>query len=76
MLDTADIVRDRDVTTAILGGYVFDKRAQYGFTVWTSTWAASIVVAGNIGWRFSEGLHWCSGHPVTRCHVSIFHVNR
>ena len=34
----------------ILGGYVFDQRARYSFTVWTSAGAASIVVASNIGW--------------------------
>ena len=32
----------------ILGGYVFDPRARYSFTVWTSAGAASIIVAGNI----------------------------
>ena len=41
----------------ILGGYIFDQRARYSFTVWTSAGAASIVVAGNIGWQFNKALH-------------------
>ena len=40
----------------ILGGYIFDKRLRYSFTVWTSAGAASIVVAGNIGWQFNKDL--------------------
>ena len=40
----------------ILGGYIFDQRLRYSFTVWTSAGAASIVVAGNIGWRFNKAL--------------------
>ena len=35
----------------ILGGYIFDQRARYSFTVWTSAGAASIIVASNIGWH-------------------------
>ena len=38
----------------ILGGYIFDQRAKYSLTVWTSAGAASIVVAGNIGWQFNK----------------------
>src|SRR4029077_5157846 len=37
----------------ILGGYIFDQRARYSFTVWTSAGAASIIVASNIGWPFN-----------------------
>ena len=40
----------------ILGGYIFDPRARYSFTVWTSAGAASIVVASNIGWQFNKAL--------------------
>src|SRR6185436_2548195 len=35
----------------ILGGYMFSKKLQYSMTVWTSAGAASIVIAGNIGYR-------------------------
>ncbi|HEY0727023.1 MAG TPA: hypothetical protein VGD38_03065, partial [Pyrinomonadaceae bacterium] len=37
----------------VFNGYIFDKRARYNLTVWTSAGAASIVVAGNIGWQFN-----------------------
>ena len=56
----------------ILGGYVFDKRLRYSFTVWTSAGAASIIVAGNIGWQFNKALAitgdatWCSLEDVIR----------
>jgi len=59
----------------ILGGYVFDKRAKYSFTVWTSAGAASIVVAGNIGWSFSKALTITGGYtgvPGTRSLVNTF----
>jgi len=59
----------------ILGGYVFDKRALYSFTVWTSAGAASIVVAGNIGWRFSKALTLTAGYtgvPGSRSLVATF----
>jgi hypothetical protein len=54
----------------ILGGYIFDKRLRYSFTVWTSAGASSIVVAGNIGWQFNKHLtahgrlHGCSREPI------------
>ena len=54
----------------ILGGYIFDKRVRYSLTVWTSAGAASIVVAGNIGWQFNKHLtltgrlHGCSREPI------------
>ena len=56
----------------ILGGYVFDQRARYSFTVWTSAGAASIVVASNIGWQFNKALAitaGCTGVPgtIARC---------
>jgi hypothetical protein len=65
----------RDVTTAILGGYIFDKRAQYSFTIRTSAGAASIVVAGNIGWRFSKAFTLTGGYtgvPGSRSLVATF----
>src|SRR5689334_10457952 len=40
----------------IFGGYVFDPRLRYSFTVWTSAAAASIVVASNVGWQFNKAL--------------------
>jgi len=59
----------------ILGGYIFDKRLQYSFTVWTSAGAASIVVAGNIGWRFNKALTLTAGYtgvPGSRSLVGTF----
>uniref|UniRef100_Q025K4 Phosphate-selective porin O and P n=1 Tax=Solibacter usitatus (strain Ellin6076) TaxID=234267 RepID=Q025K4_SOLUE len=59
----------------ILSGYVFDKRALYSVTVWTSAGAASIVVAGNIGWRFNKALTLTGGYtgvPGSRSLVNTF----
>jgi hypothetical protein len=59
----------------IFGGYMFDKRLQYSLTVWTSAGAASIVVAGNIGWRFSKALTLTAGYtgvPGSRSLVNTF----
>ena len=59
----------------ILGGYVFDERARYSFTVWTSAGAASIIVAGNIGWQFSKALAITGGYtgvPGSRSMVATF----
>jgi hypothetical protein len=59
----------------ILGGYVFDPRLRYSFTVWTSAGAASIVVAGNIGWQFSPALTVTGGYtgvPGSRSLVNTF----
>jgi len=59
----------------ILGGYIFDKRLQYSLTVWTSAGAASIVVAGNIGWRFNRALTVTGGYtgvPGSRSLVGTF----
>ena len=59
----------------ILGGYVFDPRARYSFTVWTSAGAASIIVASNIGWRFSNALTITGGYtgiPGSRSLVNTF----
>jgi hypothetical protein len=59
----------------ILGGYVFDQRARYSFTVWTSAGAASIVVASNIGWQFNKALTITGGYtgvPGSRSLVNTF----
>jgi hypothetical protein len=59
----------------ILGGYIFDRRLRYSFTVWTSAGAASIVVASNIGWRFNDGLALTAGYtgvPGSRSLVNTF----
>src|SRR5215204_5811744 len=55
-----EVHRRNDITVNrsmfILGGYMFSKKLQYSLTVWTSAGAASIVVAGNIGYRFNKAL--------------------
>jgi len=59
----------------ILGGYVFDKRARYSFTVWTSAGAASIIVASNIGWQFNKAIAITGGYtgvPGSRSLVNTF----
>jgi hypothetical protein len=59
----------------ILGGYIFDRRLLYSFTVWTSAGAASIVVASNIGWRFNKALTIMGGYtgiPGSRSLVNTF----
>jgi hypothetical protein len=81
--DHLGVVRDvhnrNDITVNrsmfIFAGYMFDKRLQYSLTVWTSAGAASIVVAGNIGWRFSKKLTITGGYtgvPGSRSLVSTF----
>jgi hypothetical protein len=59
----------------ILGGYIFDKRLRYSFTVWTSAGASSIVVAGNIGWVFNKHFTLMAGYtgvPGSRSLVNTF----
>jgi hypothetical protein len=59
----------------ILGGYIFDQRARYSFTVWTSAGAASIVVASNIGWQFNQAFAVTAGYtgvPGSRSLVNTF----
>ena len=59
----------------ILGGYMFTKKLQYSMTVWTSAGAASIVVAGKIGYRFNKGLTLTAGYtgvPGSRSLVATF----
>jgi hypothetical protein len=81
--DHLGVVRDvhnrNDITVNrsmfILAGYMFDPKLQYSLTVWTSAGAASIVVAGNIGWRFNKALTLTGGYtgvPGSRSLVSTF----
>jgi hypothetical protein len=81
--DHLGVVRDvhnrNDVTVNrsmfIFAGYMFDPKLQYSLTVWTSAGAASIVVAGNIGWRFNQGLTLTGGYtgvPGSRSLVATF----
>jgi hypothetical protein len=81
--DHLGVVRDvhnrNDITVNramfILGGYIFDKRLRYSFTVWTSAGSASIVVAGNIGWVFNKHLMLMAGYtgvPGSRSLVNTF----
>jgi hypothetical protein len=74
-----EVHRRNDVTVNrsmfIFGGYMFDPRLQYSLTVWTSAGASSIVVAGNIGWRFNKGLTITGGYtgvPGSRSLVTTF----
>ena len=76
---TRDVHQRNDITVNramfILGGYIFDQRARYSFTVWTSAGAASIVVASNIGWQFNKGLMVMAGYtgvPGSRSLVNTF----
>ncbi len=81
-----EVHRRNDITVNramfILGGYVFDQRLRYSFKVWTSAGAASIVVAGNIGWQFNKALtvtgrlHRGSRQSITSCHLPIFSGDR
>src|SRR6185369_17202632 len=74
-----EVHRRNDITVNrsmfIVGGYVFSKKLQYSMTVWTSAGAASIVVAGNIGWRFNKALTLTGGYtgvPGSRSLVGTF----
>jgi hypothetical protein len=74
-----EVHRRNDITVNramfILGGYVFDERARYSFTVWTSAGAASIVVAGTVGWHFNDALTVTAGYtgvPGSRSLVDTF----
>lgn len=74
-----DVHKRNDITVNrsmfILGGYIFSKKLQYSMTVWTSAGAASIVIAGNIGWRFSKALTITGGYtgvPGSRSLVGTF----
>jgi hypothetical protein len=74
-----DVHNRNDITVNrsmfIFAGYVFDPRLQYSLTVWTSAGASSIVVAGNIGWRFNKALTLTGGYtgvPGSRSLVTTF----
>ena len=74
-----EVHRRNDITVNramfILGGFIFDPRLRYSFTVWTSAGAASIVVASNIGWRFNRALSITAGYtgvPGSRSLVNTF----
>jgi hypothetical protein len=74
-----DVNKRNDITVNrsmfILGGYIFDRRLRYSSTVWTSAGAASIVVAGTIGWQFGRGLTVTGGYtgvPGSRSLVNTF----
>jgi hypothetical protein len=76
---TRDVHARNDITVNramfILGGYIFDPRARYSFTVWTSAGAASIIVAGNIGWQFHKAFSITGGYtgvPGSRSLVGTF----
>jgi hypothetical protein len=81
--DHLGVVRDvnprNDITVNrsmfILGGYIFDPRLRFSSTVWTSAGAASIVVAGTIGWQFSPAFTLTGGYtgvPGSRSLVDTF----
>jgi hypothetical protein len=74
-----EVHRRNDITVNrsmfILGGYIFDKRLRYSLTVWTSLGAASMFVAGNIGWQFSKKFTLMAGYtgvPGSRSMVNTF----
>lgn len=74
-----EVHRRNDITVNrsmfIFAGYMFDPKLQYSLTVWTSAGAASIIVAGNIGWRFSNALTLTGGYtgvPGSRSLVNTF----
>jgi hypothetical protein len=74
-----EVHRRNDITVNramfILGGYIFDPRLRYSFTVWTSAGAASIVVASNVGWRFNQAFTLTAGYtgvPGSRSLVNTF----
>jgi hypothetical protein len=76
---TRDVHSRNDITVnrsmMVFGGYFFDKKAPYSFTIWTSAGAASIVVAGNIGWQFSKAFTLTGGYtgvPGSRSLVATF----
>ena len=59
----------------VFSGYIFDERLGYSLKVWTSAGAASIVVAGNIGWRFNKAVTLTGGYtgvPGSRSLVATF----
>ena len=76
---TRDVHKRNDITVNrsmfVFAGYMFDPKLQYSLTVWTSAGAASIIVAGNIGWRFNKGFTLTGGYtgvPGSRSLVNTF----
>jgi hypothetical protein len=74
-----DVHRRNDITVnrmmMVFSGYIFSTRLQYSLKVWTSAGAASIVVAGNVGWRFNQALTLTGGYtgvPGSRSLVNTF----
>jgi len=74
-----DVHNRNDITVNrsmfIFAGYMFDPKLQYSLTVWTSAGASSIVIAGNIGWRFNKALTLTGGYtgvPGSRSLVTTF----
>jgi hypothetical protein len=74
-----DVHKRNDITVnrtmLVLGGYIFSKRLIYNFKVWSSAGAASIVVAGNVGWQFDKALTLMTGYtgvPGSRSLVNTF----
>jgi hypothetical protein len=74
-----EVHRRNDITVNramfILGGFIFDPRLRYSFTVWTSAGASSIVVASNVGWQFNQALAITAGYtgvPGSRSLVNTF----
>jgi hypothetical protein len=56
-------------------GYVFDEKLLYSLKIWTSAGAASIVITGNLGWRFSKAFTLTAGYtgvPGSRSLVNTF----
>jgi hypothetical protein len=74
-----DVNKRNDITVnrsmMVFGGYIFDNKAPYSFTIWTAAGAASIVVAGNIGWQFSRAFTLTGGYagiPGSRSLIGTF----
>jgi hypothetical protein len=77
--NTYSVHKRNDITVnrsmSVFNGYIFNKKALYSFTVWTSAGAASIVVAGNVGWQFNKALTLTAGYtgvPGSRSLINTF----
>jgi len=74
-----DVHRRNDITVNRqmfnFSGFVFDQRLIFSLKIWTSAGAASIVIAGNLGWVFNKGLTLLAGYtgvPGSRSLVATF----
>jgi hypothetical protein len=74
-----EVHRRNDITVNramfILGGYVFDPKTLWSFTVWTSAGADRIVVAATLGWQFNKAFTLTAGYtgvPGSRSLVNTF----